>query len=246
MRASDAAVGYASARGVATITLNRPERLNAYDVAMRDGLAEALAAAADDPEVRAVVLRGAGSCFSVGGDLREFGSAPSPLGARAARFARDVPRTLAELPKPLLAAVHGWVVGGGFEMALLADLCVAAADARFRLPEVGLGMIPGVGGTQTLPRAVGLGRASLAVLARRWIDADEALALGIVVRVVPPVALEGEAMRLAVAIAALDPGLVAATRRAVRAATALPLAHGIGLEAHAALTRRLRDGRRSP
>src|SRR5437870_128331 len=108
---------------VATITLDRPERLNAYDVAMRDELAGALAAADDDPGVRVVVLRGAGRAFCAGGDLREFGMAPSPLAARRARFARDVPGRLARFPKPVVAAVHGYAVGGGLEMALLADFC---------------------------------------------------------------------------------------------------------------------------
>jgi enoyl-CoA hydratase/carnithine racemase len=224
------AVLYDVAARVATITLNRPECLNAYDMAMRDALDAALGAARDDPAVRVVILRGAGRAFSSGGDLREFGSAASPLAARSARFARDVPGQLARFSKPLVAAVHGEAVGGGLEMALLADFCVAAADARFRLPEAGLGMIPGVGGTQTLPRAIGLGHALDVALSRRWVDAEEALALGIVTRVVAPEALAGEAERVAVAIAALAPPLVAATRRAVRDGLDGTLAHGLVLE----------------
>jgi len=239
------AVLYTTHAGVAIITLHRPARLNAYDVAMRDALAEALAAATDDPEVRVAVLRGAGPCFSTGGDLHEFGTAPSPLAARAARFARDVPGRLAGFAKPLIAAVHGYAVGGGLEMALLADWCIAAADARFRLPEVGLGMIPGVGGTQTLPRAVGVGRALDIVLARRWLDAREALAFGIVTRVVADTSeLERESMQLASQIAALAPGLVARARRALVAGLDLPLADGLALEARLALTQR--SGGRSP
>jgi enoyl-CoA hydratase/carnithine racemase len=221
---------YDIAARVATITLNRPECLNAYDVAMRDALDAALGAARDDPEVRVVILRGAGRAFSSGGDLREFGSAASPLAARSARFARDVPGQLARFSKPLVAAVHGDAVGGGLEMALLADFCVAAADARFRLPETGLGMIPGVGGTQTLPRAIGLGRALDVALSRRWVGAEEALALGFVTRVVALEALAGEAERVAAAIAALAPPLVAAARRAVRDGLDGPLAHGLVLE----------------
>jgi enoyl-CoA hydratase/carnithine racemase len=230
---------YATHDGVATITLNRPERLNAYDVAMRDGLAEALAAAADDSEVRVAVLRGAGPCFCTGGDLREFGSAPSPLVARAARFARDVPGRLARFPKPLIAAVHGYAVGGGLEMALLADCCIAATDARFRLPEVGLGMIPGVGGTQTLPRTAGVGRALEIVLTRRWIEAHEALGLGIVTRVVADAdALGCEVARVAAAVAALAPGLVARARGALVRGGDVPLATGLALEARLALAQR--------
>ena len=233
------AVRYAVDGAVATILLDRPHRLNAYDVTMRDGLAEALAAAADDPEVRVVVLRGAGPCFCTGGDLREFGSAPSPLAARAARFARDVPGRLARFPKPLIAAVHGYAVGGGLEMALLADCCVAAADARFRLPEVGLGMIPGVGGTQTLPRTAGVGRALEIVLTRRWVEAREALALGIVTRVVADAeALGCEVARVTAAVTALAPGLVARARGALVRGCDVPLAAGIALEARLALAQR--------
>lgn len=238
MATSAPAVMYATADGVATVTLNRPARLNAYDVAMRDGLAEALAAAADDPEVRVVVLRGAGSCFSSGGDLREFGTAPSPLAARAARFARDVPGALARFPKPLIAAVHGYAVGSGLEMALLADFCVAADDARFRLPEVGIGMIPGVGGTQTLPRAVGLGRAAEMVLARRWVDARQAQTMGIVTRVVAAKDLGPAAARLAAGIVGLAAPLVAGARRALIAGFDGPLAAGLALEAWLALRHR--------
>ncbi|HEY2388091.1 MAG TPA: enoyl-CoA hydratase/isomerase family protein [Candidatus Binatia bacterium] len=221
---------YDVAARVATITLNRPGCLNAYDVAMRDGLDAALAAACDDPEVRVVVLRGAGRAFSSGGDLREFGSAASPLAARSARFARDVPGRLARLAKPLVAAVHGDAVGGGLEMALLADFCVAAAEARFRLPEAGLGMIPGVGGTQTLPRAIGLGHAFDVALSRRWVSAEEALALGIVTRVVAPEELTAETGRVAAAIAAHAPSLVAAARRAIRDGLDGSLVYGLALE----------------
>jgi enoyl-CoA hydratase len=132
--------------------------------------------------------------------------------------------------KPLIAAVHGWVVGGGFEMALLADFCWAADDARFRLPEVGLGMIPGVGGTQTAPRAVGRGRAADLILARRWLDAGDALALGVVTRVVPGECLAAEADTVARAVAALDPLVVRWTRAAVQRGLDQPLADALRLE----------------
>src|SRR5207302_393568 len=141
-------IRYEKRGSVAIVTLDRPEVLNAYDVAMRDDLYAALGAADVDPEVRALVLRGSGPAFSTGGDVREFGSAPSPFVARAVRWQRDVWGRLLGLRAATIAAVHGWAVGGGMEMALLCDLCVAAADARFALPETGLGMIPGVGGTQ--------------------------------------------------------------------------------------------------
>lgn len=239
------AVLYAVGGRVATITLDRPHRLNAYDVAMRDELWAALGAAADDPQVRVVVLRGAGAAFCTGGDLAEFGTAPSPLVARSVRFARDVPGVLARFAKPIIAAVHGYAVGGGLEMALLADFAIAAADARFRLPEVGLGMIPGVGGTQTLPRGVGLGRAAELVLTRCWLSAAEALAMGIVTRVVAPDALAAETEAVADTAARLDPLLVTRARRAVCDGLDLPLATGLAVEARLALTARAAHARES-
>jgi len=209
------AVLYRRRGPIAVVSLNRPRVLNAYDVAMRDALFEALTAVRDDPEVRVMVLRGNGPAFSTGGDLSEFGSAPSPLEARRVRWARDVWGTLRALPQATIAAVHGWTVGGGWEMALLCDLCIAAADARFALPETALAMIPGVGGTQTLPRAVGEGRALDFVLTGRVASAAEALELGFVQRVVPRAELDGAALSLARRLAAIPPALVQASKRAV-------------------------------
>lgn len=215
---------------VAVVTLDRPERLNAYGVAMRDDLFAVLGAVHDDPEVRALVLRGNGPAFGVGGDLREFGSAPSPVIARRVRFQRDVWGRLLTLRAATVAAVHGWTVGGGLEMALLCDLCVAASDARFGLPETGTGMIPGVAGTQTLPRRVGLGRALAMTLVPGWTSARDALRLGLVNRVVPRARLETTALAMARRLATVDPAVVQAARRCVRAAHDLPLAEGIALE----------------
>jgi len=220
---------------IALLTLDRPEVLNAYDVAMRDDLDAALGAADEDPDVRVLVLRGAGPAFSSGGDVREFGTAPSPMVARIVRWRRDVWGRLVSLRAATVASVHGHAVGGGMEMAMLCDLCIAADDAGFALPETGLGMIPGVGGTQTLPRRAGVGRALDVVLAGRRLDAREALATGIVYRVVPRAALERETLALARRLARLDPAFVQAARRAVRAALDVDLASGIRLERRLAL-----------
>jgi enoyl-CoA hydratase len=225
-----ATLRYEKRGAVAWVTLDRPETLNAYDVAMRDDLFAVLGAADDDPGVRVLVLRGRGRAFSTGGDLREFGSAPSPTVARLVRWQRDVWGRLLALRAATVAAVHGFAVGGGMEMALLCDLCLAADTARFGLPETGLGMIPGVGGTQTLPRRAGVARALEATLAPRWIDAEEARRIGIVSRVVPARALVGTARALGRRLAALDPRVVVALRRCVRAAHDGTLAAGIELE----------------
>jgi enoyl-CoA hydratase/carnithine racemase len=216
--------------GVATVLLDRPEVLNAYDVRMRDELFEALRAVDDDPEVRVLLLRGRGRAFSTGGDVREFGTAPSPTVARAVRWRRDVWGRLLDLRAVTMAAVHGWAAGGGFEMALLCDLVVAASDARFALPEAALGMIPGVGGTQTLPRRVGQGRALELLLTGRVLSARAAAAAGIVHTVVPRGRLVATATRIAATMARVDLAYALAVRRAVRAASDQPLAIGCALE----------------
>lgn len=231
------AVLYEKHQSVAVLALNRPEVLNAYNVAMRDALHAHLGAIQDDPDVRAVVLRGAGPAFGTGGDLREFGTAPSPVMARAVRWQRDVWGLLIGLSVPTIAAVHGYTVGGGFEMALLCDLCIAADDARFAYPETGLGMIPGVGGTQTTPRLVGIGRALDLVLRGRWLSAEEAQRWGLVTRVVARADLLPVAMRQAAAFARLDRDAVTGLKRAVTAGLDLPLARGLALERR--LVRRL-------
>jgi len=215
---------------VGVITLNRPERLNAYDITMRDGLYEALLAVRDDPRVRAVILRGNGRAFCTGGDVAEFGSAPSAVRAREVRWLRDVWGTLWQLPAITIAAVHGYAVGGGFEMALLCDQSIAASNARFSLPETGMGMIPGVGGTQTLPRLLGTGRALDVVLTGRWLEARTAARLGLVSRVVAPSRLAAAARSLARRVAGLDHAALKALKRAINDGLDQPLEGGLALE----------------
>ena len=196
MANGSSAVLYARRGPVAVVTLNRPAQFNAYNMAMRDELFQILGAIHDDREVRAMVLRGAGQAFSTGGDLAEFGMAPSPIVARWVRFRRDVWGMLRGMPIPTLAAIHGYTVGGGLEMALLCDLAIAADDTRLSLPETGAGMIPGVAGTQTAARRLGLGRALDLCLTGRWIDAQDALLVGLVAEVVPLADLDRRALTL--------------------------------------------------
>lgn len=209
------AVSYEKDGSIAIVSLNRPRRLNAYNVAMRDALFEVLSAVRDDLDVRAMVLCGNGPSFSTGGDLTEFGTAPSPVAARRVRWQRDVWGTLYRMPKPTIAAVHGYTVGGGLEMALLCDLCVAADDTIFSYPETSLAMIPGVGGTQTTPRLIGLGRALDLILTGRQVGAKEAFDVGLVARVTAPSRLRSEALRLAQQFSQLRPALVAQLKRRV-------------------------------
>ncbi len=215
---------------IACITLNRPRQYNAYNVAMRDALYEALWAVHQDPEVTAMVLTGAGPSFSTGGDLREFGSAPSPIVARWVRFRRDVWGLLRSLPVPTIAAVHGFTVGGGLEILLLCDVAIAADDTRICFPETGTGMIPGVAGTQTTSRRVGLGWALDLCITGRWIDPDQALCIGLVAEVVPAAMLEERAMALAQELGATPRHVAAIVKTAVWEGLELPIERALELE----------------
>ena len=232
-----ATVLFAVRDGVAWVTLNRPEHLNAYNLAMRDDLYAILTAIHDDPSIRAMVLAGSGRAFSTGGDLSEFGTAPSPIVARWVRFRRDVWGLLRRLPIPTVAAIHGLTVGGGLEMALLCDLAIAADDTRICLPETGVGMIPGVAGTQTAARRLGLGRALDLCLTGRWVDAQEALLVGLVAEVVPAAKLGRAAHAMARSVSRIPRAAIAMAKLCVWDGLDLPLAQGLGMEQR--LARRL-------
>lgn len=221
--------------GVAWVTLNRPEVLNAVNMAMRDELWEVFHALRDDPDVRVAVFRGAGDrAFSSGADISEFGTAPSYVEARRARRERDLWGFLLTIDKPLIAAVQGWALGAGCEMSLLCDLRIASEDARFGLPEVSLGYIPSAGGTQTLPRTVPPGVALGMILSGDPIDAKEALRLGLVNRVVPKDRLYEEAGAWAQKLAAKPARSLRYIKEAVREGLSLPLPEGLALEARLA------------
>ena len=224
------AVLYEKDDSIAIVSLNRPKVFNAYNVEMRDDLHEILQAVRDDPEVRVMILRGEGPAFSTGGDVSEFGSAPSPVRAREVRWQRDNWGMLLHLPQPTIAAVHGYTVGGGMEMALLCDLCIAADDTIFFLPETSLGMIPGVAGTQTAPRAIRLGRALDMVLTGKQFTADQAVQIGLANQVVSRDTLLTEAKSLAYTLSRYDPKVVALAKRAVRHGADLNLSDGLRLE----------------
>ncbi len=163
-----------------TVTLARPDRLNALDARMRDELIEGFAVAAADPGIKTVELRGEGRAFCVGGDLDEFGSRPDPASAHLIRLQRSVARALSRLPTLTIAHVHGACVGSGIELAAFADRVIAAHDTEIALPEIGLGLVPGAGGTVSLTRRIGrLGTAWLA-FSGRTLDAATALSWGLV------------------------------------------------------------------
>jgi enoyl-CoA hydratase/carnithine racemase len=232
-------VSYAKQDATALVTLNRPDVLNAYNVQMRDDLAEVFAAIRDDSEVRVVVVKGSGRAFCAGADLTEFGSAPSPTIARRIRFARDVWGLVDSLRVPTIAAIHGYAIGSGFELALFCDLRVAAEGTQFAFPEAKYGMIPAAGATVTLRRVAGLGPALDLLLTGRRIDAHEALRIGAVSWVVPPTDLETFTNRLVSDLLAIDDRALAAIKVAVKQGYDLTLEQALRLEG--VLAARLRD-----
>jgi enoyl-CoA hydratase len=216
---------------LALVTLNRPQALNTYNVQMRDDLFEVLSAIRADDDIRAVVFQGAGEkAFCAGADLSEFLSAPPPTAARRVRFERDVWGLFLSLEQPLVAAVHGYVLGSGMEIALCCDIRIAGEKTRFGLPETALGIIPAAGGTQTLPRAMGATHALEMLLTERWLDSQEALRLKLVHRVVPQEALLDQAKQMALRMAGFDPEVVRSAKRAVRQGMDLPLSQGLEME----------------
>jgi len=222
---------YEKREALAYVTLNRPRHLNAYNIQMRDELLQILEAVRDDDEVRVVIFSGAGEkAFCAGADLSEFLTAPSPVVARQVRLSRDVWGLFLSLPQPLIAALHGYVLGSGLEIALSCDLRVAAEDAQFGFPEVGLGIIPAAGGTQTLPRIVGRPRALEILLTGRRISAREAYDIGLVNRVVPRPELMTTAEALAKKIGSYPPQAVKNTKQALIQGLNLRLEGGLKLE----------------
>ncbi|MEE8465832.1 MAG: enoyl-CoA hydratase/isomerase family protein [Dehalococcoidia bacterium] len=220
--------------GVAHISLNRPQVVNAYNVQMRDDFSQALAATQQDMEVRSLLITGEGRGFCAGADLTEFGTAPSQVIARQVRWERDVWGQLLNLDKPVVAAVHGYCIGSGLEIALLCDLRIAAFGTVFALPEVQLGMIPAAGGTQTLPRAAGVSNAMDLLLTGRRFQAEEALSMGLVTRLTTPESLREEALRLAESLAELPAAAVAALKQLLHHGMDLSLPEALDLERRAA------------
>ena len=215
------------------VTLNRPQALNAYNIQMRDELYQVLAAIKDDPGVKVAIFNGAGErAFCAGADLTEFLTAPSPTIARQVRWERDVWGLFLSINKPLIAALHGYVLGSGIEIALCCDIRLASEDAQFGVPEMGLGIIPAAGGSQTLPRVIGRARALEILLTGRWIKAEEAHRLKLVNQVVSRGDLLPAAERLANKIKAYNPMAISYAKQAITQGLDLSLEQGLELEAN--------------
>ena len=226
----DPTVHFTKQGPVARLTLHRPRVINAFNIQMRDDLFYALEAVRDDPDVKSVLISGSGDRgFCAGADLTEFGSAPSQTIARQVRWERDIWGLFLHIPKPKVAALHGYVIGSGVEIACLCDIRLASEDAIFRMPESALGMVPAAGGSQTLPRTIGLGPAMNMLMSNQVLDAPTALELGLLHRVVPRDELPDAAMQIAERLASA-PTAVAAIKRAISEGMDTTLPFGLALE----------------
>ncbi len=215
--------------GVALVTIDRPEALNALSFALLAELADALETLDRDGRTRVAVVTGAGDrAFAAGADIVELADqTPERLRAEGQFGSWD---RIGAIGIPLIAAVRGFALGGGCELAMTCDLIVAGDDARFGQPEIRIGVMPGAGGTQRLTRAIGLARAMELVLTGRMIDASEAFAAGLVTSVVPAADVVMAALTLADTIASMPPLAVRAAKRSVLAAAELPLSAGLRAE----------------
>lgn len=230
--------------GVARISLNRPEALNAINMAMRDDLWTYIQAARLDPDVRVLIFRGEGPrAFSAGADISEFGSAPSLHESREARRQRDLWALLEDLPIPTIAALHGFCFGAGIELPLYCDLRLATENTQIGLPEVTLGYIPSAGGTQLMPRIAPPGAARGLILSGDPIDARQAQRWGIIHRVVAAEELDGAVLAVAERLAGADPAVTAALKRSIRRGLDLPMSAAIRQDTQTArrLANRLSD-----
>lgn len=233
--------------GVAFVTVNRPDKLNALNDQVVADLRQAVLALKSDPTVKGVILTGAGpKAFVAGADIGELAKQGVLDGRERALNGQAVLTAIETMGKPVLAAVNGFALGGGCELAMACHIRIASETARFGQPEVKLGITPGYGGTQRLPRIVGKGRALHLLLTGETIDAQEALRIGLVTKVVPQDQLMAEAEKLLRQVLANGPVAVALTIEAVHQGLEMPLAEGLRLEANVfglvASTRDVQEG----
>ena len=229
---------------VATITVNRPDKRNALNAVVRRELIDALDRLRSDDAARVVILTGAGDkAFVAGADITEFAER-TPLEQREAMQGRRVFDELAAFPKPTIAMINGFALGGGCELALACDIRVAARSARFGQPEIRLGLIPGGGGTQRLPRIVGTGTALRLILTGELIDAVEAHRIGLADILVDDAELLTRTRELATAMAAHSPVALRLAKNAVAAAMETPLSAGLTHERELFITAFASEDRR--
>lgn len=223
---------YAEDGAVATIRLHRPEKKNSLNAAMREELAGLLHDFARKSAIRAVVITGSNEIFCAGADISEMvGPASAESSYRHAREFQVLFDQIESLPQPVIAAVSGYALGGGCELALAADFRIASETARFGLPEIKIGAFPGGGGTQRLARLVGSAKAKEMILIGDPITAQEALAIGLVTKVIPNENYLAEAITLANKVAALPPLALQASKMLINRSHDIDLATGLEFEA---------------
>ena len=226
-------VNYEVQGAVAILTINRPEALNALNSQVLSDLDEAITRVEADDSVHAVILTGAGRSFVAGADIGEMKGFSARDGKKFGVHGGGVFLRLENLSKPVIAAVNGFALGGGCELAMSCDIRLASEKAKFGQPEVGLGITPGFGGTQRLPRIVGISKAMELILTAKVINAAEAERIGLVSAVYPPEELMDKAMELANAICANAPIAVAESKRCIRMGMQTDIATGSAFEAEA-------------
>jgi enoyl-CoA hydratase len=218
--------------GIATITLNRPKQLNALNRQMFQELDAAFNQVAGDPQARVLVITGAGDrAFAAGADIREFVGMEPLAALEFSRYAQRIFRKLETMPKPTIAAVNGFALGGGCELMMACDIAYAADSARMGQPEVTLGVIPGAGGTQRLPRLVGKQKAKELEMTGDMIPAEEALRLGLVCRVVPAAELLAEVQKLCEKLLSKGDVALRMIKEAIEAGTQVDLPTALEIEA---------------
>jgi enoyl-CoA hydratase len=223
--------------GLATITINRPKALNALNTDTLSELKAAVLAAGQDPAVRVVIITGAGEkAFVAGADIAEMRQLSLLAGRQMTMLGQEVFRAIEDLPKPVIAAVNGFALGGGCELAMACDIRVASTNAKFGQPEVNLGIIPGFGGTQRLARLIGKGRAKYYVFTGYMMTAAEAYELGLADRVVEPAALLDTCREIAKTIISKAPVAVTMAKAAINHGLDMDLASGVAYEAEAYTT----------
>lgn len=214
--------------GTASVTVDRPKVKNALNIATRKLLADAFLKLADDADTRAIVLTGGPDTFVAGADINEF-VAETPMGLVRQRHERYW-QAISAVPQPVIAAVNGYAVGGGMELAMNCDIIIAGEGAKFGQPEVKIGVIPGAGGTQRLTHAVGKFHAMRMILTGDMVTAAEARAMGLVSMVVPDAEVQSTARALALRLAGLPPLALQAAKQAILLAQDVPLGAGLFLE----------------
>ncbi len=226
-------IKYEAKGSIGYVTINRPETLNALNKTVLEELFDVFSSISDDENIRAVILTGEGRSFVAGADIGQMSTLTVAEGRAFGAYGHKVMNLIENMEKPVIAAVNGFALGGGCELAMACDFRIASSKAKFGQPEVGLGITPGFGGTQRLSKLVGKGMAKLLILTAETINAEEALRIGLVEKVVEPDALIPACEEIAAKIASKAPIAVAMAKTCINKGYHLDMFSGCALEAEA-------------